>query len=933
MTPFASGEQPRSGDDAPSGNVPPLRISGAPGSGAWAYLALTRLSGEDRRPLVIVRKDEEAAEDVADALKALEPLFPALSLGEPAFFGEDAGTCLASLEKLHRGASVVLACPEGLAFRCPDSGSYAQSRLRLRLGKGLSRSALLESLGTLGYRRVDFVESPGEFAARGAVVDLFPLEPLEALRVLYDGDAIESLRRFDPQTQTPHPEFLREAWAMPTRLDPELASGRDTLGSRLAPAGFWLVEEGVEVGEAAPALGAVVGLPVPDCSDFGAVEAPGSGGDLSALSERCGRWLREGWRVLFFSMNRGEDERIQEVLGVSGVQFLIGPLREGFLLPARKTAVLSSAQVLGRGWRPMRRRGYEGTGPRLRWGELKKGDFVVHSGHGVARYLGLESVDVSAATTDCLKLEYRGGDKLFIPMADFRQVHKFIGAEGRRPKLSSLDGRGWEEAKARAAQGAQEMAAELLKNAALRSALPGRSFPPDSVMEGEFARSFPYEETPDQRRAIEEVKADMQSPHPMDRVVVGDVGFGKTEVAMRAALKCVEGGAQAAVFVPTTILADQHARTFRGRFAEYPVRTASLSRFTPGAEARRVLFALAEGSIDVVIGTQRLLAKDVRFKDLGLCVIDEEQRFGVKDKERLRTLRKGVDCLTLSATPIPRTLYQALSGLRAVSLMRSAPTGRQPITTEVRPYDEGHAVSAIEAELARGGQAFFVHNRVRSLPEAVAKLKARLPGARIAMAHGRMSGPELEETMWAFFRREYDVLAASSIIESGLDIPSVNTLLIEDAHEFGLAQLYQLRGRIGREKRRAYCCLYYPKDPGAAALLSEEAKSRLSALREFGGLGSGLMLAMRDLEIRGAGDLLGGRQHGHLDAVGLEYYCRLLEAEVSRLKRKGAPEPEAVEPAQLDLGVRAYLPEDYLPGDLERIEFYKRLLAAEPGKL
>ncbi|MEK7743159.1 MAG: CarD family transcriptional regulator, partial [Elusimicrobiota bacterium] len=381
---------------------PSLRLSGAPGSGAWAYLALTWLSREDRRPLVIVRKDEEAAEDVADALKALEPLFPSLSLGEPAFFGEDAGTCLASLEKLHRGASVVLACPEGLAFRCPDSGSYAQSRLRLRLGGGLPRSALLERLGALGYRRVDFVESPGEFAARGAVVDLFPLEPLEALRVLYDGDDVESLRRFDPQTQTPHPDFLREAWVMPTRLDPELASSRDTLGARLAPAGFWLVEEGAlpmgaELGGALPALGAVVGLPGPGGEDFGAVEASGSGGDLSALSERCGRWLREGWRVLFFSMNRGEDERIQEILGASGIQFLIGPLREGFLLPAGKMAVLSSAQVLGRGWRPMRRRGYEGTGPRLRWGELKKGDFVVHSGHGVARYLGLEYVDVTAA--------------------------------------------------------------------------------------------------------------------------------------------------------------------------------------------------------------------------------------------------------------------------------------------------------------------------------------------------------------------------------------------------------------------------------------------------------------------------------------------------------------------------------------------------------
>ncbi|TPW19092.1 MAG: transcription-repair coupling factor (superfamily II helicase), partial [Elusimicrobia bacterium] len=460
-----------------------------------------------------------------------------------------------------------------------------------------------------------------------------------------------------------------------------------------------------------------------------------------------------------------------------------------------------------------------------------------------------------------------------------------------------------------------------------RKALPDHAFPAKSHLETEFAESFPFEETPDQAKAIAEVAADMEAPTPMDRIVVGDVGFGKTEVAMRAALKCAAGLRQAAVLVPTTVLADQHLRTFRARFAEYPIRVEGLSRFSTPAEQKAVLDGLRKGSVDVVVGTHRLLSPDVRFKDLGLVVVDEEHRFGVKDKERLKAMKARADVLTMSATPIPRTLHQGLSGLRDISLIQSAPTGRLPIVTEVRPYDERHVKAAIEAELARGGQVYYVHNKVRSLPAVVERLKALVPGARFVMGHGQMKADALEKAMWDFHKGEYDVLAASTIIESGLDIPTVNTLLVEDAQDFGLSQLYQLRGRIGRERRRATCVLYFPGDAATLKSLSEDGRRRLEALREFKDLGSGLGLAMRDLEIRGAGDLLGARQHGYINAVGVEYYSQLLESEVERLRGRRARLERA--PAQVDLALPAFIPESTLPGDLERLRFYKRALDAD----
>ncbi|HBL17594.1 MAG: transcription-repair coupling factor [Elusimicrobia bacterium GWA2_69_24] len=936
-----------------------IPLSGLPNSGAWAHLALVLLGevpgGAVRKvlgpalkpPLVLVRGSEEELEDVADALQALVPLAdPALrpALEAPAFFGEDPKERLASLERLHRGARVVLATPLALAASVSDAEEYAGRRLRLVSGAGLPRRTLLERLEALGYQRADFVESPGEYAARGAVVDFFPYEPLEAVRVLYDGDIVASLRVFDPQTQETRPELLQEAVVTPASE----GLSKLSLGELLARGGTWVAEEGI-------ALPPLAGPPLrvgPSSVSGGlshGAAATGRDGGMPALAERCRRWREDGQKVLLFSMNRGEDERIQDMfeglLPDGTIQHLIGPLRHGFAVREAGLVCLSTAEIFGRSYRPSRLLRPAVAGKvRVRWRDLKKGDFVVHEAYGVARYLGLEAVTTSGrpagvsltadpenrAVMDCLRLEFRAGDILFVPMAEFGSVQKYIGSEGHRPRVSSLDTRTWDDVKERVQEGVREMAAELLKLHAARKAIPGHAFQPDTRMEREFAESFPFEETPDQTRTIAETLADMTAPTPMDRIVVGDVGFGKTEVAMRAALKCVCGLKQAAVLVPTTILADQHTRTFRARFAEYPVRIEMLSRFQSRAEQSRILKELAAGKIDIVIGTHRIMGKDVRFKDLGLLVVDEEHRFGVRHKETLKALRAQVDCLTLSATPIPRTLHQGLAGLRAISLIQSAPSGRQPTLTEVRPFDEKHVQAAVEAELARGGQVFYVHNRVRSLPEAAARLQALLPGARIAVAHGQMNAEDLEKAMWDFFERKYDVLAASTIIESGLDIPSVNTLLIENAHEFGLSQLYQLRGRIGRERQKAFCYLYYPADLEEFRSLNEDARKRLEALREFGELGAGLSLAMRDLEIRGAGDLLGAKQHGFLNAVGVEFYSQLLEAEVARLsgRAKASERPSA----HLDLEIPAYLPESFLPGDFERLRFYKRMLAGEAAE-
>lgn len=924
-------------------------IVGVPNSGAWAYLALSVLNGrapkellnsrkDKKTPLVVIRETDEALEDVADALQALASLSGEESQEAPrtCFFGDDPQIRLASFERLHAGVDLVLATEAALEISAPNSKEYTKRRLVLSPGGATPRARLLERLDKLGYQRADFVESPGEYAARGAVVDFYPFEPPRPTRVLYDGDEILSLKAFDAATQTTAPELLREAVVVPAfEKTTEL-----TLADRLSPGALWLHETGAAL-PGAPAAAWNVSPGGGASVNFGAAVGIPSALDLDQTATMLNAWAAAGLRVAVFALNAGECERMQELfeerLSGSAIEFRIGSLRHGFTHKEHGMAVATSAEIFGRSYRRSRvlKPVIDGA-VRVRWRELNAGDLVVHEDFGIARYHGLEAITVSggpraeaqgdsSGVFDCLKLEFRSGDRLYVPMDDFKKVQKYGSSDGPRGKLSSLDTRTWEQVKNRVREGVRQLAEQLLKAAAARKARPGHAFPPDSHMEHEFAESFPFEETTDQRKAIIAVKQDMEEPHPMDRLVVGDVGFGKTEVAMRAALKCVSGFKQAAVLVPTTILADQHARTFSQRFADYPVRVAMLSRFQTPKEQKEVIVDLASGKVDVVIGTHRLLSKDVKFKDLGLVITDEEHRFGVEHKEAVKALKSQIDCLTLSATPIPRTLHQGLSGLREISLIQSAPSGRQPIVTEVRPYDEDHVKTAVEAELARGGQVFYVHNRVRSLPQVVCRLEELLPGVRIAMAHGQMKAETLEKTMWDFFERKFDILVASTIIESGLDIPSVNTLLIENAQDLGLSQLYQLRGRIGRERRRAFCHLYYPGDAKSFRALSSDARKRLEAMREFGDLGSGLALAMRDLEIRGTGDLLGAKQHGYLNAVGVEFFSELLEEEIQKMTGKKPVEEHRA--AHVDVSIPAFLPEDYLPGDLERIRFYKRVLA------
>ena len=866
--------------------------------------------------LLLVLKETSDLEDVADAVAALAPLFGNQKL-PVAIFGDDERTRLASLELVHRGASLALATPEALKMAAPSPDEFAGLAVEFTNGLHLPRSQAMERLLRAGYRRVDFVEMPGEFAARGAVLDFYGLEPPRAVRVLYDEYEVASLRAVDPVSQETT-ELLSAARAS-CALEP--AQGADL--SRWFADGWTVVSDAAGLDLGVKPNGPVVGGP-------------------GRAWEEMRRLSGEGYRCVLFSLNAGEERHVQEILedefgGSPPCQSLIGPLRQGFHHLGHRLAVFSVSEIFSRNYRPSLRWKRFSAASRggLRFKELKSGDFVVHQDYGVARFRVLEPMaSPGHGTVDCLALEFRGTDALYLPMAEFAKVQRYSGAEGKRPRLSSLDARQWEEVKQAVAEGVRELAQRLLKIQAERAARPGFAFPAETAMERAFAAEFPYEETPDQARAIEETLADMVSAHPMDRLIVGDVGFGKTEVAMRAAFKCVSAFKQAVVLTPTTILAEQHHRTFSGRFADYPVRLGLLTRFQTKKAQAQVLAGLRDGTVDVVIGTARLLQKDIRFKDLGLVVIDEEHRFGVGDKERLKGLRVSVDCLALSATPIPRTLNQTLSGLRQLSLIQSAPMGRRPIVTKLGPYDEGAVAAAISEELARGGQVYYVHNRVRSLEDCRKRLEKLIPQARFAVVHGRMRAAQIEEAMWEFCQRKADVLVASAIIESGLDIPTVNTLLVENAQDFGLAQLYQLRGRIGRERQSAVCYLFFPAGSDELGALSEEGRQRLQALREFGELGSGVKLAMRDLEIRGAGELLGARQHGFINAVGVEMYSELLNSELSR--RRGQPSAPAESPVSIDVQTEAFLPADYLPGEMERLDFYKRMLRAdraEVGKL
>jgi len=596
----------------------------------------------------------------------------------------------------------------------------------------------------------------------------------------------------------------------------------------------------------------------------------------------------------------------------------VGTLSSGFIDLPNRLAVLTDEDLFGKTvrHRPPPKSKREQFLSSLE--DLEAGDYIVHSLHGIARYEGLKRLSVQGTESDFMILHYLGGDTLYLPVDRLNLVQKYSGVEGHRPKLDRLGGITWARTTQRVKKAVETMAKEIVELYAVREMSPGHPFSKESVMAREFEAAFPYDETPDQLKAIEDVKTNMEEARPMDRLICGDVGYGKTEVAMRAAFKAVIDGKQVAVLVPTTLLAQQHGETFRERFAPFPVRVETLSRFRTAKDQKAVLTDLAAGKVDIVIGTHRLLQKDVAFHDLGLLVVDEEQRFGVTHKEKLKEIRKTVDTLTLSATPIPRTLQMALTGIRELSIIETPPADRLAIRTILTRFDRAVIRNAVLRELARGGQVFFVHNRVHDIERLGELLRELVPEAKIAVAHGQMQERALEQVMWKFVHQETNVLLTTTIIESGLDIPTANTILINDAHRFGLADLYQLRGRVGRSGHQAYAYLLVPSDRG----LTEEARARIQAIQEFCELGAGFRIAARDLEIRGSGNFLGRQQSGHIAAVGFDYYLQLIEQSIRELRGE-AGEPE-VEPA-LNLRVSAFIPENYIEDTYQRLSVYKRL--------
>lgn len=606
----------------------------------------------------------------------------------------------------------------------------------------------------------------------------------------------------------------------------------------------------------------------------------------------------------------------------SEVVVVVGTLNCGFMFVPQNLIFINEDEFLGK--KTVRRRHVQRKPAKIQMtlGELELNDYIVHVDHGIGIYLGLKKISVRNIAMECLHLEYKGGDKLYVPVDRLDLVQKYKGADQRRPKIDKLGGTSWARVKERVKASVKKMAEELLETYAARKALPGMQFSIDDHIYREFEASFEYEETLDQAKAIVDVMRDMSSSKPMDRLVCGDVGYGKTEVAMRAAFRAVLTGKQVAILVPTTLLAQQHYQTFTDRFAPYPVYIGMLSRFKSRKEQQEVIKGMKEGTIDIVIGTHRLLQKDIAFKDLGLVIIDEEQRFGVSHKEKIRQYRKLVDVLTLTATPIPRTLHMSLMGVRDLSIIETPPEGRLAVRTYVSRFDSEVLYEAITQEMERGGQVFFIHNRVETVDGVALKVSRIVPHARIGIAHGQMKEHQLERIMLRFINKEIDVLVSTTIVESGLDIPSVNTIIINQAHRFGLAQLYQLRGRIGRSKERAHAYLLVPNEK----LLTPDAKKRLRVIQELSELGAGFKLAAHDLEIRGAGNLLGAEQTGHIAALGFDMYCHIIEQTVRELR--GQPLEEEFYP-QIDMQVSAHFPSDYIPDMKQRLEMYKRLMSSK----
>jgi len=897
------------------------------------------INQDPSKKILVVTSEEEDVPSLVDDAKALlkhpqAPRSPSFrSFPVVAYtIDDEPGRQVSLYQWLFDKAKILVCSLEGMELNCDSAPTFRHKGFLMRPGLTIKRKELEERWALASYSRNDHLDQVGEYCIRGDVIDIWPAGEPAPIRMTWNFDTLESLRVIDLFTQR------SEAYRTEVLLYPVLSGSGSNLLKEISldkkiiaflgqmdPASLpaQLTQLNPELVTSTVTAGQNEGFEAP----------PVFGGNIPALKEQLIKWHDDDWDVVIFCHNEGERDRLDELLAdpifaAKGQRapwvppLIIGELEHGFLRPSYRQAVLANSEIFGRYRKRVRLPKFEGGQTLVSPLDIQPHDYLVHEKHGIGRYVGLKSLKIAKVTSEFLQIEYRGGDKLYVPIFELQQVQKYLGAEGRRPGLSSLDTSSWERLKSKVKEDVAKLAQELLSQAAKRVVRLGHAFPPQTKLEQEFGNSFRYELTNDQKKSLEEVEKNMVSSKAMDRLICGDVGYGKTEIAMRAALKAALAGKQVCVLCPTTILAEQHHRNFEERLADYPVTCMLLSRFQGPSEQKKVVEAMVSGGADIIIGTHRLLSSDVSFKDLGLLIIDEEHRFGVKQKNKILQIRDTADVLSMTATPIPRTLASALGGIKDLSIIETAPPGRLPISTHVGLFDEDLVGKAIQDEMDRSGQVFYVHNHVKTLFARKEWLQTLLPHIRIGVAHGQMKEEGLEIAMYDFLHRKIDVLLATTIIESGLDIPSVNTLIVEEAQDMGLAQLYQLRGRVGRSTRRAFCYLFYGKTG-----MTTEAKKRLEALKEHTALGSGFRLAMRDMEIRGAGNLLGSQQHGNIAAVGLETYSQLLQDEIQRWKGEEALSEESFSPV-MEISLSTYLPDDYLPSEQERIGMYKRILNA-----
>ncbi|WEV38386.1 transcription-repair coupling factor [Lactobacillus sp. ESL0680] len=1020
-------------------------ITGAT-AGAFSLL-LKQIVHELNQPLLLIEESESKAQKLTSELSAIMPSgmvqsFPvdATIATQTAVSSPDelSGRIQALNLLLSEQPGIVVTTPQGLQYQLSDPAAFKQARREFAPGKEFDLAALTSWLVQTGYRRENLVARPGEFALRGDILDIYPLDRENPLRMEFFGDEIDTIKEFDLASQRSQKtldqvtvaaaqdrvftadDFAQARAAIAkamadapapveavkdhfTQTLDELKDGTlpqnyaflvdflikepSNLLAYLAPSGVVLLDDWPLIDQAVKTVDQQNAGFIDDELKTGAM-LPGQ--ELRAnfnqnwtkdqhahiyfsLFQRSMGRIRLGqlfdWQTRepqqFFSqmplikteiesyqktrqtviLQADNDKRARQIsqtmaefgldvpvvdagaISEHQTQIIVGGFTNGFTLPGISLVYLTEHELFNKTTHHKRRIKTLENAQRLRnYTELKPGDYVVHVNHGIGRFEGIKTLENQGVKRDYITITYQHGDQLFVPADQLSLVQKYVASEGKSPHVNKLGGSEWAKTKRKVQSKVEDIADDLIELYAKRESEKGFAFSPDDDLQRQFEDSFPYVETPDQLRSIKEIKHDMEQDKPMDRLLVGDVGFGKTEVALRAAFKAIQDNKQVAFLVPTTILAQQHYETIQDRFKDFPVNFAMLSRFQTPAEAKEIVAGLKDGKVDLVVGTHRILSKDVKFKNLGLLIVDEEQRFGVKHKEKLKELKANIDVLTLTATPIPRTLHMSMVGVHDLSVMETPPSNRYPIQTYVMEQIPSVIKDACLREMQRGGQVFYLHNRIGDIDDVVNQLQNLIPQARIASVHGRMSQNQMEDILYRFLNREFDILVTTTIIETGIDMPNVNTMIVEDADHYGLSQLYQLRGRIGRSARLAYAYFLYQPNK----VLTEIGEKRLDAIRDFTELGSGFKIAMRDLSIRGAGNMLGAQQHGFIDSVGYDLYSQMLADAVR--ERKGKKRVNKTN-AEIDLGLEAYIPDTYIGDQEEKIEFYKKIKTADADEL